>query len=421
MAVGTTACGLCCPAPALSWAHARGTHLPWRSGTGHGPSPRGSTAPGRPGPCSLGSLPDKEAGSRGPSTQPTSLRVWGRDRSGQAGGPTWGAGAQVPGVINLPTASCRVCVWPPAAGRSMANCSSAASAGALLLRLLESGNRGVAETPPGQLARCPLRPSLRALETGLLTPQCLGGSCQGRAASSVLKAPVPHLAITTGGQAPSLSTLSACSALLASVPLPGSPALLFLAQAPPPSPEAKTLGRPAGSACAAAGPAQLRPCPHSGASSLRLSSDPLCEHRACEWGFRCTCLPYPHLNSQTVARGPRDWEEGLRAKRGPEIRFPSVLVLVPAAQTKAPLNQPCAPSRRPTCSVRLASLHAHQLSRLGLQLHLLIFSSWSLCLPSWTRWDRMLQGAVGMGRALGMVSAHWAWWGWGLQNVPSSL
>lgn len=60
------------PRPAASaLSHARGTHLPWRSGTGHGPSPGRSPRPGRPGPCSLGNLPDKEARSGvGPGLRP---------------------------------------------------------------------------------------------------------------------------------------------------------------------------------------------------------------------------------------------------------------------------------------------------------------------------------------------------------------
>lgn len=168
------------PCPALSWAHARGTHLPWRSGTGHGPSPGRSPRPGRPGPCSLGSLPDKEAGSEvGPGLRPQhpahlSQGVGGGD-SGQAGGPTWGAGAaQVQGVVQL-------------AHRILQDASGLQGSSPehgellvqqpllqpLLLRLLEGrGNRGVAETLTRSASQVPPKTLAGegALETGPAPP-----------------------------------------------------------------------------------------------------------------------------------------------------------------------------------------------------------------------------------------------------------
>lgn len=100
--VGTTACGLCPAVPS------RGTHLPWRPGTGRGPSPGRLLHQGRPGPCSPGSLSDKGAGSGvGPGAEVPApsppLSGCGVGTEGrQEGGSTRGAGAaQVQGVVQL--------------------------------------------------------------------------------------------------------------------------------------------------------------------------------------------------------------------------------------------------------------------------------------------------------------------------------
>ena len=134
------------------------------------------------------------------------------------------------------------------------------------------------------------------------------------------RAPVPTQLSHREGE-PRYLLLPCPPAAPAARPSPGSCAAAP-GSAPPPSPEPDS-GPPAGRPRAAAQPCSARPCPHSVHPAWSSAPTRSVNTRRVS-GLPDACLPYPHLNSQTVARGPRDWGGGTESQARARSRFPSV-------------------------------------------------------------------------------------------------